>query len=300
MKKIILLSILILLIIPVTGCKRNSTIQKRDTLSNDIENINVKADSYEYVLTSRKEVIGRQGIAYYNDVYYVSGDSTLTSYNSNWKIINGSETVLDKIDLEVNHISDIDVYNDEIYAGVEYFSSEVIKNLVIAVYDIHTFKLNRIYNIEPSSGQLEISGVTIDPKTNSIWTSCWVVGETGNYLYRYNLTDGSYIGKYRLKEPPRSVQGIAYFDGYIYMTADDSYDQPDHIYKVKPDVKSKEFPVVLEKTMDGLNFVAEIEGLTFDKNNRRLLVISNISSHIINPSYTENLEMHEVFIYNII
>ena len=301
-KKVMLLSIFILLIAVIAGCKKNSVIQKRETLSNGEENAYVKEDSsYEYVLTSRKEVIGRQGIAYNDDVFYVSSNSTLTSYNKNWQIINGTETALDKIDLDVNHIGDIEVYNDEIYAGVEYFSGRVIKNPLIAVYDIHTFKLNRIYNIDPSSGQTEISGVTIDPKTNSIWASSWIDGESSKYLYRYSLDTGKYLAKYELKNPPLCVQGISYFDGYIYLTADDSYDKADHIYRVKPDINKKVFDVELEKTLDGLNFVAELEGLTFDTRNRRLLLISNIDSQLLSSSsYPNNIEMHEVFIYNIV
>ena len=304
MKKAILLILLILLVSFVFGCKKNSTIQKREVLANDMENVEyqrVSPDpSYEYVLTSRKAVIGRQGIAYYDDVFYVSGDSTLTSYNSNWKIINGTETALDKIDIKVNHIGDIDVYNDEIYAGVEYFTSKEIKNLLIAVYDIHTFKLNRVYKIEPTSGQKEISGITIDPNTDSIWTCSWLEDESSNYLYRYSLKDGEYLGRYEIKNPPKFVQGISYFDGYIYMSADDGGVKADHIYKIKPDVDKKGFEAELEKTMDGLNFVAELEGLTFDTKNRKLLIMSNISSKIINNSYPNEVEMHEIFIYNIV
>jgi len=45
----------------------------------------------------------------------------------------------------VNHIGDIDVYNNELYLGVENFVDGVGKNIQVAVYDGDTLELKRVY-----------------------------------------------------------------------------------------------------------------------------------------------------------
>ena len=63
-------------------------------------------------------------------------------------------------------------------------------------------------------------------------------------------------------------------------------------------------PVILERTLDDVTFQGEIEGITFDKANKQMLVHYNRGSRIVlgmvkgfYPGYDK--EISEVFVYDI-
>ena len=268
-----------------------------------------------YELAEVHEVDGRQGIAWADGAYYVSGSTTLTRYDADWEPEAFTDEPFSGFEAEVNHIGDIDVYNGEIYAGVEWFMDGEASDIQIAVYDADTLEMTRTWPFEPESGQTEVSGIAVDPDSGSVWMCSWADGESGRYLYRYDLTTGQYLGKLHLQAPPQWIQGIAYRDGWIYMTADDGtadLGEPDHVYRC--DVRAfagadgegalpTAAPVLLERTLDDVVLQGEIEGLSFDSDTGRLLVSYNRGARIVlgMPSgfyegYSE--EIHEVFVYD--
>ena len=260
-----------------------------------------------YELKEVHEVDGRQGIAYENGRYYVSGSTTLSVYDSEWKMIGSAEAPFSGFKDEVNHIGDIDVYNNEIYAGVEYFMDGEAKNIQIAVYDAETFEMLRTYPFAEKSGQNEVSGIAIDPDHSSIWMCSWADGESGRYLYRYDLSTGEYLDKVHLQAPPQWIQGIAYYEGYIYMTADDGTaddGEPDHVYRIKVDTSLSNATVLLERTLDDVTLQGEIEGICFDKDNKDMLISYNRGAQIVlgmPKGFYEgyDTEIHEIYVYKV-
>ena len=269
------------------------------------EDMSLKTN-YTYKLLERHEVDGRQGIAYENGKFYVSGSTTIACYDNEWNSIYIAGSLFDGFKDEVNHIGDIDVYNNEIYAGVEYFMDGSAKNIQVAVYDVEHCELKRTYSFDESSGQTEVSGIAIDPDSKSIWMCSWADSESGRYLYRYDLDSGKYMGKYHLQAPPQWIQGIAYLDGYIYITADDGtadLGEADHIYRAKVDIDNTSMPVVIERTLDDVTLQGEIEGLSFDKVNKKLFVCYNRGAQIVlgmPKGFYEGYdkEIHEIFVYD--
>ena len=261
-----------------------------------------------YTLNNSFEVAGRQGIAAENGFYYVSGSTTLTKYDKNWKIIlENDDPFSEGYEKEVNHIGDIDVFGGEIYCGVELFLDGVAKNIQIAIYDAETLKLKRTFNFEEESGQTECSGIAVDPDTGTVWMCSWADGESGRYLYKYDLESGKYLGKIHLHPVPQWIQGVAYHDGALFVTADDGdadLDEPDHIYKLVIEEGATEAKIEEEKVLDDVTRQGEIEGLSFDDESGRLLVLYNRGARIIlgMPSgfydgYDH--EIHEVFVYDV-
>ena len=112
-----------------------------------------------YSLESSHEVDGRQGIAWENGRYYVSGSTSLSVYDAEWNRIKTETEPFGSFDAEVNHIGDVDVYKGEIYAGVEYFMDGVGSNIQMAVYDADSLQLKRTYMFEPDSGQMLMSRI---------------------------------------------------------------------------------------------------------------------------------------------
>ena len=260
-----------------------------------------------YSLKDVAKVDGRQGIAWYDGEYYVSGSTTLSHYDKDWKLVSSSDDLFGEFDKEVNHIGDIDVYDGKIYAGVEYFMDGEAKNIQIAVYDAENYKLLNTWLFDEKSGQTEVSGIAVDPDSSSVWMCSWADGESGRYLYRYDLKSGKYQGKIHLQAPPQWIQGIAYYDGWMYITSDDGTaddGEPDHVYRCKVDDKKTQTNVVLERTLDDVELPGEIEGISFDQKKEQMLISYNRGARIVlgMPSgfyegYDE--EIHEVYVYDI-
>ena len=259
-----------------------------------------------YKLNSSHEVNGRQGIAYEEGYYYVSGSTTLARYDSEWNRVLSVESPFDSFPNEVNHIGDIDVYDGEIFTGVEYFMDGEAKNIQIAVYDTESLRLIRTYPVAQISGQTEVSGIAVDPDNNCIWMCSWADDESGRYLYAYSLVTGEFLRKVQLTSSPRWIQGISYYEGNIYITSDDGdadLGEADHVYRCKVDPKATSFNVVLERTLDDVTLPGEIEGIDFDEGNKQMLISYNRGAHIIlgmPKGFYEGYdsEIHEVFVYD--
>ena len=262
---------------------------------------------HTYTPVSSQEVDGRQGIAWEDGRYYVSGSKSLSVYDKDWHLILKNEDPFAGFEEEVNHIGDIDAYQGEIYAGVEYFMDGQAQNIQIAVYDAETLEMKRTFPFDPESGCEEVSGIAVDPENSLIWMCSWADGESGRYLYRYDMTDGSFLGRLHLQAPPQWIQGISCRDGWIYISADDGtadLGEPDHIYRCRAEAQATSAHVYIERTLDDVTLQGEIEGISFDKEGNQLLVSYNRGARIIlgmprgfYQGYDR--EIHEVFLYDV-
>lgn len=258
-----------------------------------------------YTLFSVHRVNGRQGICVEGDSYWVSGSTTLTKYDRDWNLVAENTDPFAGYSLEVNHIGDIDVYQNELYLGVEYFMDGVGSNIQVAVYDGDTLELKRIFPFRADTGQLECSGIAVDPDSRTVYMCSWIDDDSSAYLYMYDLDDGAYKGKLRMDPVPKWIQGVAYFDGSLYVTCDDGdadEDAPDHMYRIALSDDHTSGSVVLEKTFDDVTRQGEIEGLSFDRSRGQFLLLYNRGARIVlgmpkgfYEGYTE--EIHEVFVY---
>lgn len=261
---------------------------------------------YEYKRTDVYPVAGRQGVCAEDGYYWVSGSASLTKYDSSWNLIAQNNEPFAGYTLEVNHIGDIDVYQNELYLGVEYFMDGEGKNIQVAVYDGDTLKLKRVFPFRADTGQLECSGIAVDPDSRTIYMTSWIDDESSQYLYMYDLDKGDYKGKLQMKPSPKWLQGVAYYEGNLFVTSDDGdadENEPDHMYRVELSESKEIGRVMLEKTFDDVTRQGEIEGLTFDKEKRQFLLLYNRGARIVAgmptgfyEGYEE--EIHEVFVYN--
>ncbi len=293
----LVLSLMIPLLLIQSGCKNNDISAENKTLSDA---------KYKYNLESAHQVAGRQGISVEGGYYWVSGSTTLTKYDENWNKVAENTDPFKGYDLEVNHIGDIDVYQNELYLGVEYFMDGEGSNIQAAVYDGDTLELKRVFPFRSDTGQKECSGIAVDPDTATMYMSSWIDDESSNYLYMYDLKTGEYKEKIRMLPEPKWIQGIACFDGDLYITCDDGdadLDEPDNMYRLEIDGDTaKVFP---ERAFTDVTRHGEIEGLSFDQSKNQFLLLYNRGARIVlgMPSgfyegYTE--EIHEVFVYDFV
>ncbi len=282
-------------VLPIAGCAQSTSAP----------NNGGSTDTQSRFLTKTVEVDGRQGVATENGQYWISGSTALSKYDGKWNCIKVNSAPFDKgYELEVNHIGDIDVYNNEVYCGVELFKDGVASNIQIAIYDGDTLELKRTFNFEQKSGQDECSGICVNPDTRVVSMCAWT--NTGNHIYNYNLDTGEYLGKVRLSPSPKWIQGIAYCNGTYYLTADDGdadKDSPDHVYCFELPDGASEVKVRLAGTLDDVQRQGEIEGLSFNKSSDEMLVLYNRGARIVQgmpvgfyDGYDH--EIHEVYSYS--
>jgi len=260
-----------------------------------------------YDLASVQPVNGRQGICAEGDYYWVSGSSTLTKYDRDWNVVAENTNPFDGYTLEVNHIGDIDVWENELYLGVEYFMDGEGTNIQVAVYDGDTLTRKRVFPFQADTGQLECSGIAVDPDSRTVFLCSWIDDESSTYLYMYDLDSGAYQGRLRMAPVPKWIQGVAYFDSCLYVTCDDGdadEDASDHMYRIELSEDRSTGTVTLEKTFDEVTRQGEIEGLCFDRENKCFFLLYNRGARIVlgmpkgfYNGYTE--EIHEVFVFQI-
>ena len=264
--------------------------------------------THAYVLSSVHPVNGRQGVCAEGSFYWVSGSATLAKYDRDWNVVAENTDLFRGYDLEVNHIGDIDVYRNELYLGVEYFMDGEGRNIQVAVYDGDTLELKRVFPFRADTGQLECSGIAVDPDSRTVYMTSWIDDESSAYLYMYDLDTGDYRGKLRMDPVPRWLQGIAYYNGSLYVTCDDGdadTGEPDHLYRIDVSSDRLSGTVVPERAFDDVTRQGEIEGLTFDRDREQFLLLYNRGARIVlgmpkgfYEGYTE--EIHEVFVYDIL
>ena len=134
----------------------------------------------------------------------------------------------------------------------------------------------------------------------------WVGEESGRYLYEYDLSTGKYKRKVHLQPVPQWIQGVYTYNGDLYVTSDDGTadeKEPDHIYRVEISDKNNEARVVLEKTLNDIRDVGEVEGLNVNPKTKQLLVHANRGKQIVlgmpkgfYPGYDR--EISEIYFYD--
>lgn len=262
---------------------------------------NITTTQQELILAETIEVAGRQGVACDGQYYYVSSSTGLFKYTLDGELVAENATPFEGLELEANHIGDIDVYDNDIYAGIETFMDGVGENIQVAVYDAQTLQWKYSIPWVAESGQVEVCGLAVDAADGLVWMADWV---QGHELYAYDLETREYAGKMALEPAPLRQQGIFCYKGMLLISSDDGdadIDEPDHIYAVKPQVGATA-KVMLWRTMDDFLRAGEIEGLTVNPDTGELVVLSNRGSRIVLGmvrGFYEGYdrEIHELYVY---
>ncbi len=166
---------------------------------------NAQTPVFTYELEAIFEVSGRQGIATDGRSYVVSGSQALYRYSLDGELVYSNVDPFVELDGDINHLGDIAIYEGELFTGVENFVNGRGENIRIVDYDIETLQYKRSIPWEPGSGQVEVCGIAVDGKRNTIWLADWL---NGQYLYRYDLESGNYEGRFELHPIPKQIQGI--------------------------------------------------------------------------------------------
>lgn len=255
----------------------------------------------EYRLKTVLPVEGRQGIAIDSAYYYVSDTRALYKYDKNGTLVQKNDRPFRHPEI-ANHFGDIDVWNGEIYAGIETFVDGRGEHIQVAVYDADSLKWRRSIDWNADSGQVEVCGLAVDRDRGKVWMADWV---DGRYLYEYDLASGRYLRKVHLRPVPQWQQGIFMAEGRMLLSADDGdadLDEADNLYVADLRDGGSAATVLPFRLMDDFRRPGEIEGLAIDPATNDLLVLSNRGARIVlgmprgfYPGYDR--ELHELYVY---
>lgn len=257
-----------------------------------------------YKLLKVFEVAGRQGVATDGKQYFVSGSQALYVYSKKGELLKANKNPFADLKEPANHIGDISLHNGELFTGVEWFEDGRGRDIQIAIYDAETLEYKRSIPWQLDSGQVEVSALTVDAGNGLIWMTDWV---NGSYIYKYDLDTGKYKGKLHLRPVPQWQQGIAYFNGSLYITADDGNadrKESDNLWRITANLKASATFVQHEFTFQDLRDPGEIEGIAFDSAADEMIVLSNRGKRIVlgmpkglYPGYAR--EISEIYVYEI-
>ena len=257
-----------------------------------------------YELVRVLDVAGRQGVATDGQRYFLSSSTAFYVYSKDGQLLDSNKEPFLELEKKANHIGDISVHNGEIYAGIEWFEDGRGQDIQIAIYDAKTLQFKRSIPWQPDSGQVEVSALTVDAPNGLVWMTDWV---NGRHVYRYDLASGSYAGKLHLRPVPQWQQGIAAYNGFLFITADDGDAEDgevDNLWKVEADPQATASYVSHELAFDSFRDVGEIEGIDFDRGAGEMLVLANRGKRIVlgmpkglYPGYDR--EVHELYVYRI-
>ena len=260
---------------------------------------------YSFELVKVLPVAGRQGVATDGENYYVSGTKALYKYSQEGEVVAENRAPFGQWHPTANHLGDIDYFDGALYAGVERFEDGRGWEIHIAVYDAETLAFKQAFPCDENSGQQEVCGIAVDPLRRIAWLADWC---DGRYLYQYDLASGNFIGRLRLQPVPQCQQGVAYFEGRLFITADDGdadLHEPDHLYRLEAAPSATATQVRLEKTFTQFTRAGEIEGLCFDPVGRSFAGLMNRGARVVEgipeglyPGYER--ETHEVYVYEIV
>lgn len=248
-------------------------------------------------------VEGRQGIASDSDYYYVSGSTALYKYDKGGRLVAKNDEPFAGLPLAANHLGDIDVWNGEIFTGIETFKDGVGENIQIAVYGADDLKWKYSIPWEPASGQVEVCGLAVDRERGQVYMADWV---DGRYVYRYDLASKKYSGKVHLRPVPQHQQGIFYADGKLLISADDGdadLHETDNIYVCDvSDMGATTADVERFREMREFIRAGEIEGISIDPATDDLLVLTNRGSRIVLGMVRGfydgyDSEIHELYVF---
>jgi len=264
--------------------------------------------SSKYTLKDVHVVKGRQGITTNGTHYFNTGSKGLYVYDTEWNMVMENEDPFAGLGESLNHFGDIGYYNGSIYTGAENFVNGRGQDIAIMLYDPETLKMTEEIPWHPESGQVEVSAITVDTDNGLVWMTDWV---NSTHIYSYDLKTGEYVSKIHLRPTPEWTQGIAFFKGDIYITADDGTAdrrESDNLWKINRDDFPKNATFIHHEmeftSKDIFKDWGEIEGIEFDTERNEMLVLSN-RGKIINlgmpmglyPGY--DAEISEVYVFSI-
>ena len=180
-----------------------------------------------YPYESENAVVGLETLTRSQDVttdgeyFYFSGKHALEKVNLSCTeiIALNDKAITDELAEKYNsqHIGGISYYNGIIYAALE--DSKQWNHPIIALYDAETLEYTGVcYELSTELHTRGVPWVVVDGENGVAYT-----GDSRNYteIYKFSLSDFTYIETITLSEEVQKIQGCEIADGILYAGTND-------------------------------------------------------------------------------
>lgn len=187
-----------------------------------------------------------QGVAWDGTYYYCVDTDEIVKYDSSWNEITRNATPLADTGIAgVNHCGDPEVVGSYLYIPIEEYPNTPYDNQHIGVFDTSTLDFITSYDI--SAQAREISGFGYNSSDGYLYVTDYTNGAS---VMRYTL-GGVYVDTVNLSSSRSAVQGVTFWDGYMWIT-DDS-DDTLHKYQVDGTYVGKVFTSFYGGSWEGIS-----------------------------------------------
>jgi len=168
-----------------------------------------------------------QGVAASPDHYYTFHTNRIDKRSkSDWSVVLQNTNPFGTVS-GVDHIGDGDYYTGKLYVPVEHWASETDwGNLHIFIYNADTLEIEQTIDI--SANGHEGSSITVVPEDNALYITEYK--SSGGKIYKYSLSDFSFLGSITPSEDIPHMQGITHKNGLFYIASENG-----KLYVVKKD-----------------------------------------------------------------
>lgn len=159
---------------------------------------------------------GHSGVTTDGTYFYITDTNALYKYDADWSLVASVSNVITAAGLSglgLNHCGDLCIHGGELFIPIETYPSGPYANQHIAVFDPATLSFTRSYDI--SANAHECSSICWDA-TNGYFVITDYTNATTLHKYDASFTHLGTITMASLG----NKQGIEYFDGNFYVTAD--------------------------------------------------------------------------------
>ncbi|MBX4181604.1 DUF2341 domain-containing protein [Candidatus Parcubacteria bacterium] len=200
----------------------------QDSTSNNSDGTLTGLANIALMLTATSpDTNSHQGIARDSTSYYTIDTDTIKKYDSSWTLGTTKSTATTDVGDSTNHLGDGEIYNSQLYIPAETYSSCVaFSHQYISVWNTSNLSFVTKYSI--SAQAHEASGLTIDPTAGTNGTIYAVSYCDGTKIWKYDLSNGTYLGSISLSQTINQIQGITLHDGFFYISDDEN----DLVWKV--------------------------------------------------------------------
>lgn len=161
---------------------------------------------------------GVQGIAFDGTYRYDINSAQIYKFNYETGAFVSSNTTPFTSPIGSNtHLGDGGYYNGYLYIGSESANNSPFyrSNACIAIYDGSNLQLSNVF--WTSNITQEVTACEVDTDHSWIWTCDYY---NSNYLYKFDLNNGSYKGRLAMVPPVQYPQGLAYSNGFLFVCGD--------------------------------------------------------------------------------
>lgn len=175
---------------------------------------------FEITATSSSDLNSHQGICFDGNYYYTTDTNKIYKWNSSWTLINSNTDPIGDTNITgtptVNHCGDPDIYDGKLYIPIECYPYNGGYNGHIAVFNASD--LSFIESFDISTQAHESSSIAYCEKDDYLYITDYDGNNTS--IYKYDPSDGSYIGVLTTDKSIPERQGITWWRENFWVSQD--------------------------------------------------------------------------------